>query len=102
MPTVAYLANQFPSPVEPYVWEEIQGLRKRGVVVVPCSARRDRTTLDLELKAFANETLYLQPLRIKLSISAAVLCLVKFPTLKGFYHRALLCTTDISRRGSQW
>jgi glycosyltransferase involved in cell wall biosynthesis len=58
--------------------------------VVPCSARRNPTALDLELKAFANETLYLQPLRIKLSICAAVLCLVKFSTLKEFYRRALL------------
>ena len=40
MPTVAYLTNQFPSPVEPYVVEEIRELRRRGVKVLPCSARR--------------------------------------------------------------
>jgi hypothetical protein len=40
VPIVAYLANQFPSPVEPYVFEEIGELRRRGVRVIPCSARR--------------------------------------------------------------
>lgn len=34
MLTVAYLANQFPSPVEPYVADEIGELRKRGVRVI--------------------------------------------------------------------
>jgi glycosyltransferase involved in cell wall biosynthesis len=40
MLTVAYLANQFPSPVEPYVAEEIEELRRRGVCVVPGSVRK--------------------------------------------------------------
>ena len=40
MLTVAYLANLFPSAVEPYVIEEIQELRKRGVRVVAASVRR--------------------------------------------------------------
>jgi len=90
MPTVAYLANQFPSPVEPDVAQEIQELRRRGVTVIPCSARHDTTALDSELRAFAAETLYLQKLQVKLSIYASVLCFVKFPTLKDFYRRALL------------
>jgi glycosyltransferase involved in cell wall biosynthesis len=34
MLTVAYLANQFPSAVEPYVTDEIAELRKRGVRVI--------------------------------------------------------------------
>ena len=38
--TVAYLANQFPAAVEPYVGEEIQELRRRGVEVIPGSVRR--------------------------------------------------------------
>jgi glycosyltransferase involved in cell wall biosynthesis len=37
--TVAYLANQFPSPVEPYVGEEIKELRRRGVLVIAGSVR---------------------------------------------------------------
>lgn len=39
MLTVAYLANQFPSPVEPYVGEEIRELRRRGVHVISGSVR---------------------------------------------------------------
>src|SRR6266849_9321179 len=40
MPTVAYLAIQFPSLVEPYVTEEIEELRRRGVQVIPGSVRK--------------------------------------------------------------
>jgi glycosyltransferase involved in cell wall biosynthesis len=89
MPTVAYLANQFPSPVEPYVGEEIQELRRRGVTVIPCSARRAPNPIDSELKAFTTETQYLQPLRLKLLIQAALTCFLKFPMLKDFLRRAL-------------
>src|ERR1700757_4945693 len=39
MLTVAYLANEFPSPVEPYVTEEIAELRSRGVHVISGSVR---------------------------------------------------------------
>ncbi len=34
MLTIAYLANQFPSPVEPYVIDEIEELGRRGVRVI--------------------------------------------------------------------
>jgi len=99
MPTVAYLANQFPSPVEPYVGEEIQELRRRGVTVIPCSARHDTTAFDSDLKALAAETLYLQPLRFKVLIHAAFLCFLKFSMLKDFFRRALLQGSEpLSRR----
>jgi colanic acid/amylovoran biosynthesis glycosyltransferase len=90
MPAVAYLANQFPSPVEPYVVEEIQELRRRGVTVIPCGACQNVTPIDSELKAFAAETLYLQPLQLKRLIQAAFLCLLKFHLLEDFFRRALL------------
>lgn len=89
MPTVAYLANQFPSPVEPYVAQEIQELRRCGVTVIPCSVLHDPSSPDCALKTFVRETLYLQPLRLKPGIYALFLCLVKFPVLKDFYRRAL-------------
>jgi len=38
--TVAYLANEFPSPVEPYVVEEIEELRRLGVRVIAGSVRK--------------------------------------------------------------
>lgn len=43
MLTVAYLANEFPSSVEPYVTEEILELRRRGVRVIAGSVRKPRT-----------------------------------------------------------
>ncbi len=42
MLTVAYLANQFPSAVEPYVVDEIAELRRRGVRVMAGSVRKAR------------------------------------------------------------
>jgi colanic acid/amylovoran biosynthesis glycosyltransferase len=89
MPTVAYLANQFPSPVEPYVADEIKELRRRGSIVLPCSAHHCEP-VESPLKGFAAETLYLQPLRLKLLVQAAFLCLLRFPRLKHFFRRALL------------
>jgi colanic acid/amylovoran biosynthesis glycosyltransferase len=89
MPAVAYLANQFPSPVEPYVTDEIRELRRRGVTVIPCSARPPSTALDPDLGVFAVETLYLQPLRLKLAIYATLVCALKFPLLRDFFYRVL-------------
>lgn len=40
MLTISYLANQFPSPVEPYVGEEIEELRSRGIRVISGSVRK--------------------------------------------------------------
>ncbi len=42
MPVVAYIANKFPSPVEPYVQDEIRELRRRGVTVIATTARRPK------------------------------------------------------------
>ena len=57
MPTIAYLANQFPSPVEPYVVDEILALRRAGVEVVPCSAWQAPPSADPRQSLFARETL---------------------------------------------
>jgi glycosyltransferase involved in cell wall biosynthesis len=76
MPTVAYLSNLFPSPVEPYVADEIHELRKQWVHVIPCSARAvEPATVSEDLKPFAAETLYLQPLQLGLLLRAAWYCL---------------------------
>jgi glycosyltransferase involved in cell wall biosynthesis len=98
MPTVAYLANQFPSSVEPYVGDEIQELRRRDLAVIPCSARQAGMEIDPNLKSFVDETLYLQPLRLKLAICAALACILKFPILKDFFHRALLQGNEPAER----
>ena len=63
MTTVAYIANVFPSPIEPYVMDEINELRRRGVKVVCCSGKRVApAALSLAERAFWKETLYFQPL----------------------------------------
>jgi glycosyltransferase involved in cell wall biosynthesis len=63
MTTVAYIANEFPSPLEPYVMDEIRELRRRGTNVVCCSGKRVApNSLSLAERAFWKETLYCQPL----------------------------------------
>ena len=63
MTTVAYIANEFPSPVEPYVIDEINELRRRGINVVCCSGKRIApNSLSLAERAFWKETRYFQPL----------------------------------------
>lgn len=90
VPTVAYLANQFPSPVEFYVVDEVQELRKRGVRVVLGSARQPVPNLDGYLQRFAAETSYLQPLRLGSLLGAAWLCVKKFRLLSPLTRRVLL------------
>jgi colanic acid/amylovoran biosynthesis glycosyltransferase len=106
MSVVAYLANQFPSPVEPYVFEEISELRRRGMTVIPCSARRSeiaspvavrregrsKTTArpEFELKSLESETLYLRPLHLVLLFRAIWLCVWHFDRLADLLDRLLL------------
>jgi colanic acid/amylovoran biosynthesis glycosyltransferase len=61
--TIAYIANEFPCPLEPYVMDEITELRRRGVQVVCCSGKRvSQNGLSLAERAFWKETRYFQPL----------------------------------------
>jgi colanic acid/amylovoran biosynthesis glycosyltransferase len=63
MTTVAYIANAFPSPLEPYVMDEIRELRRRGTQVICCSGKRvSANDLSLPERAFWKETRFLQPL----------------------------------------
>ncbi len=91
MPTIAYIANQFPSPVEPYVMEEILELCRCGVRVIPCSVRVPEETISEELMSFSAETLYLQPLRFGLLMSAAGLCFRQRKVLADLLKRVVLC-----------
>ena len=90
VPTIAYLANQFPSQVEPYVPAEIQELRSRGFMVIPSSARFSTTPFDAGQKSFISETMYLQPLRPWLLVRAACLCLQKSRLMKDLFMRILI------------
>ncbi len=87
-PTIAYLTNLFPSPLEPYVVEEVRELRQRGINVVPCSVRRTTSSRD-DWQSLADETLYLQPLQLTFAIQASWLCLRRFSLLREFFRRAL-------------
>ena len=72
MTTVAYIANEFPSPIEPYVMDEITELRRRGVNVVCCSGKRVAPNgLSLVERAFWKETRYFQPLTDEQLVHAA-------------------------------
>jgi len=63
MTTIAYIANEFPSPLEPYVIDEIRELRRRGAQVICCSGKRvSPNDLSLAERAFWNETRFFQPL----------------------------------------
>ena len=90
MPTVAYFSNQFPSRVEPYVLAEIEQLRRRGIEVIACSARRPSpSALNDSMQSVAAETTYLQPLQWRVAIRAAFACFRLFPTLADLYTRVL-------------
>jgi glycosyltransferase involved in cell wall biosynthesis len=63
MTTIAYIANEFPSPVEPYVMDEISELRGRGVRVICCSGKRVHPgELGKKEREFCNETRFFHPL----------------------------------------
>ena len=63
MKTVAYIANEFPSPVEPYIADEIAELRRHGTRVICCSGKRvSPDNLSLAERALWKETRYFQPL----------------------------------------
>lgn len=99
MPTVAYLANLFPSSVEPYVFEEIEELRRRGVQVIACSARRvAKTPQEPRLESMAAGTLNLQPLGLEILMRASWLCLRKFTLLAGLFVRVLAQGNESPRR----
>ena len=63
MTTIAYIANEFPSPLEPYVMDEITELRQCGMEVVCCSGKRvSPNSLSLAERVFWKETRFFQPL----------------------------------------
>jgi glycosyltransferase involved in cell wall biosynthesis len=88
-PSVAYISNLFPTPLEPYVADEICELRARGLGVIACSVRRTDDELDDETTPLAARTLYLGPLRPWLLLQAAFLCVSKLARLRDLFWRVL-------------
>ena len=72
MLTVAYLANLFPSSAEPYVVEEIEELRRRGVRVIAGSVRK--TGVDEALLTRCAPEVVLQRLSVIVLLRALWLC----------------------------
>jgi len=96
MMTVAYLANQFPSPVEPYVVDEMEELRRRGVEVIAGSVRRPdesvrlRSAAERDSESEDPETVVLQPVPIALMVQAAWLCLRRWGRIADLLRRVIL------------
>jgi colanic acid/amylovoran biosynthesis glycosyltransferase len=91
MLTVAYLANQFPAAVEPYVGEEIQELRKRGVQIIASSVRRSSAEPIAAGSAdAAMEIVCLQPVRLPILLRAVGLILWRWKRVAGLLKRVLL------------
>lgn len=98
MPILAYLSNLFPSPVEPYVMDEIRELHSRGVTVLPCSARRPSARRDGDFGEWGRQTLCLEPPHLVLLLHAAFLCIRKLGCLRRFFRRALCRRKPTERR----
>jgi colanic acid/amylovoran biosynthesis glycosyltransferase len=80
--TIAYLANLFPSAVEPYVSDEIEELRRRGIRIVTGSVR----------KASGNgqqPEVCLQPLRMIVLLRAAWLCATHWREISDLVWRVV-------------
>jgi colanic acid/amylovoran biosynthesis glycosyltransferase len=86
MLTVAYLANQFPSPVEPYVAEEIEELRRRGVRVITGSVRKARGT---NREPGATAEIVLQSLSTIVVLRGVWLCLRRWRSLAPMMLRVI-------------
>jgi colanic acid/amylovoran biosynthesis glycosyltransferase len=85
MLTIAYLANQFPSPVEPYVADEIEELRSRGIRVVAGSVRKPADGAENA------DWIVLQPLSLTILLQGLWLCLRKWRCISLLVARILFC-----------
>jgi colanic acid/amylovoran biosynthesis glycosyltransferase len=91
MLTVAYLANQFPSAVEPYVSQEITELRRRGVQVIAGSVRKpDASSGRPRVAPSQEEILCLQPVRVLTLLRALGLTVSRWELIGDLVSRALL------------
>jgi colanic acid/amylovoran biosynthesis glycosyltransferase len=82
MLTVAYLANEFPSPFEPYVSDEIAELRGRGVQVIAASAWRSQNAEAADI--------VLTPVRLFVLFRALWLCARRWKRIAPLLRRVLL------------
>ena len=94
MLTVAYLANQYPSAVEPYVVEEISELRRRGVRVIAGSARRCATENGERSAAQPDPDVSLQPIQGIVLFRAIWLCVRRWRCIAPLLGRILFSGSE--------
>jgi colanic acid/amylovoran biosynthesis glycosyltransferase len=87
---VAYLANRFPAAVEPYVSQEIDALRMRGVQVIPGSVSRARNSAADSAQTLDDDLICLHPLRVLLVLKATRLLLRRWRRVATLVRRAAL------------
>ncbi|MBZ5683529.1 MAG: glycosyltransferase [Acidobacteriia bacterium] len=85
MLTVAYLANQFPVAVEPYVAEEIAELRLLGVRVVTGTVTR----ANRQDKIREDPDVAVRPLQVLVLVQAVWLCLWRWDRIADLVARVL-------------
>lgn len=85
MLTVAYLANEFPVPVEPYVTQEVAALRRLGVRVVTGTVAR----AGKEDEIGSTPEIILRPVQGMTLARAAWLCIRRWGRISGLVARVL-------------
>jgi colanic acid/amylovoran biosynthesis glycosyltransferase len=85
--TVAYLANEFPSAVEPYVSDEILELRRRGVRIIAGSVRGAKAMGGAHARC--SPEIILQPVGMGLLLRAGWLFLTRGRRILPFLRRVI-------------
>ena len=85
MSVIAYIANEFPSPVEPYVQDEIRALRRRGATVIATTARRPTFAANNSISPDIN----LQNIAWCALVQSIFLLICRFPDLADLFARIL-------------
>jgi colanic acid/amylovoran biosynthesis glycosyltransferase len=87
MLTVAYLANLFPSAVEPYVVEEVEELRRRRVRVIAGSIRKPGN--DNADRTNCTPDIVLWPARANVMLRAIGLCIRRWRRISLLMRRVI-------------
>ncbi len=98
MLTVAYLANQFPAAVEPYVSDEIEELRRRGIRVLAGSVRTPGLEKSAPASPSGSKALCLQSLRVMTLLRGGWLAVSRCRRVLGLLARVLLHGEESPKR----
>ncbi|HEY1802687.1 MAG TPA: glycosyltransferase family 4 protein [Terriglobales bacterium] len=94
---IAYLANEFPCAVEPYVMDEVRELRRYGLQVLMCGVKKPRNSYRNESQSHTEEVLHFYPLRLRL-IVAAFFALCRLDMLRIFVRILAKGNEGLGRR----